>query len=501
MKPQNNRSLQLINTYLTLPPIFYELAKQSEFPNPQLLVFNEDLAKEPGFAESLAELSDEDKAQLFSGNRFPAGAIPISQAYAGHQFGYFTMLGDGRAILLGELVGESGESYDIQLKGSGRTKYSRGGDGKAAIKPMLREYLISEAMHGLKISTTRSLAVVLTGEEIIREVFLIGAVLTRVAKSHIRVGTFQYGYINGVENLKKIADYTIAKHFPALSGLAEVGEGNRYEALLEAVVDKQARLIADWMLVGFIHGVMNTDNMALSGETIDYGPCAFMDTYNPATVFSSIDTTGRYRYENQPNMALWNLSRLGDSLLPLLRPDQDDSITVAKSYLTQFGVKYERYRLEGMRRKLGLNTEIELDSVLIEELLNQMQLNHADFTNTFVRLTLETMGLDGSYLEGTQELYANEDFLEWRFVWNDRKTLEGENNEQSIRLMQAANPFVIPRNHQVEKVLDLAEKGDMTVFFKWLEALKNPYRYEDNRREMQELPKESTVGYRTFCGT
>lgn len=484
------REWNLQNSYFSLPSDFYQSATPSEFPKPEMVLWNEELA------EKLSLEKEEDMEQIFVGNRFPEGSRPISLAYTGHQFGYFTMLGDGRAILLGEIISKEGERFDIQLKGSGRTAYSRNGDGKARLSPMLREYLISEAMYHLGIATTRSLAVAMTGEKIFRDQAYEGAVLTRVASSHLRVGTFQFAFIRGKEELQKLADYTIQRHYPEWSG-----QTYRYEKLLEAVVEKQASLIARWQLIGFIHGVMNTDNMTISGETIDYGPCAFMDEYSPATVFSSIDTGGRYRYERQPEMAFWNLSRLADSLLPLISELQEEAIATAGAYVEKFREIYRREWLSGMRKKLGLTAELVLDGTLCEELLHQMEICKADYTNTFVRLTLEAMGEDGSYLEGTQELYASDDFQEWLFVWKDRRGLKEENPEQGLQQMQASNPFVIPRNHRVEEVLKKAEEGDLQSYLHFLELLKKPYHYTQENREYQELPKQSMQGYRTFCGT
>ena len=374
--------IKLENTYINLPDIFYSKQKPSSVPNPQLVAFNYSLAKE--LKLDIDYLTSKEGVEILSGNKVLEGTTPIAQAYAGHQFGYFTILGDGRAVLLGELITPKGERLDIQLKGSGETPYSRGGDGKASLGPMLREFIISEAMHGLNIPTTRSLAVVETGETVIRERLLPGAVLTRIASSHIRVGTFQYVASYGsTEELRSLADYAIERHYKEL-----VNEDNKYLKFLKAVIEKQADLISKWQLVGFIHGVMNTDNITISGETIDYGPCAFMDTYNPNTVFSSIDRGGRYAYGNQPNIGAWDLARFAESLLPLLSENKDQAINLAQEGISEYPEIFKKKWLAGMRAKLGLfNEEVE-DEALINELLSLMERYKADFTNTFRALTI-----------------------------------------------------------------------------------------------------------------
>src|SRR5690606_9955937 len=349
------------NTYAQLPAAFYARLDPVPVASPELVVLNESLAETLGLNGEA--LRDEEGVAVFAGNRVPDGATPLAQAYAGHQFGVFTMLGDGRAILLGEHVTPTGERVDIQLKGSGRTPFSRGGDGRAALGPMLREYIISEGMHGLGIPTSRSLAVVTTGEYIVRETLLPGAVLTRVAASHLRVGTFQYAAARGnVDDLRALADYALQRHGPDV----DPRDPGRFLQLLRAVVARQARLVAQWQLVGFIHGVMNTDNTTISGETIDYGPCAFMDVYDPATVFSSIDTYGRYAYQNQPAIAGWNLARFAEALLPLLHEDRDKGVELAQGAIDEFPGLYRRHWLTGMRAKLGLCTEEEDDEALID---------------------------------------------------------------------------------------------------------------------------------------
>ncbi len=374
------------NSYVSLPQSLFTNYQPTPVRSPKLAILNDSLATSLGL--NVQALQSEEGVATLAGNQVPDGAFPLAQAYAGHQFGHFTMLGDGRALLIGEHITPRGERVDIQLKGSGRTPYSRGGDGRAALGPMLREYMISEAMHALGIPTTRSLAVVTTGESVIRETALPGAILTRVAVSHIRVGTFQYASKWGTaEDLRALADYTLQRHYPD----ADAAE-NRYLSLFQEVIKRQAELIAKWQLVGFIHGVMNTDNMAISGETIDYGPCAFMDTYDPATVFSSIDAQGRYAYGNQPQIAGWNLARFAEALLPLLHDQQEEALKLAEDAILEFPKLYESNWLAGMRAKLGIFNEEEQDEALIEDLLSLMQEHHADYTNTFRALTFDKGG-------------------------------------------------------------------------------------------------------------
>lgn len=423
-------------------------------------------------------------------NEVPEGTISLAQAYAGHQFGHFTMLGDGRAVLLGEQITPQGDRVDIQLKGAGRTPYSRGGDGRAALGPMLREYIISEAMHGLGIPTTRSLAVVATGESLIRETEQPGAVLTRIAASHLRVGTFQYAAAWGtVEDLRILADYTLQRHYPE----APV-EDNPYLVLLREVMERQAALIAKWQLVGFIHGVMNTDNMALSGETIDYGPCAFMDVYNPETVFSSIDQQGRYAYHNQPGIGAWNLARFAETLLPLLADDQAQAIKLAEEAISDFSERSYQYWLTGMRAKLGIfNEELE-DVALIDTLLELMQKYRSDYTNTFRSLTLGVME--------DADLFGTPEFKQWNELWQARLSRQQESQSSSQELMRTSNPAIIPRNHRVEEALEAAvERKDYDVMERLLQALSNPYAYSPEQEEYSALPEESACPYRTFCGT
>ncbi|MBO9610861.1 MAG: YdiU family protein [Paenibacillaceae bacterium] len=478
-------------SYIRLPELFYTPMAPSPVRAPSLVKLNERLASSLGLdAEALAKGGE--GAAIFAGNRVPEGASPLAQAYAGHQFGHFTMLGDGRALLLGEQITPAGDRFDIQLKGSGRTPYSRRGDGRAALGPMLREYIVSEAMHALGIPTTRSLAVAATGETIYRETELPGAVLTRVAASHLRVGTFQYAAQWGAaEDLQALADYAIARHYPDLPS----GDG-RYVALLQAVCRRQAALIAKWQLVGFIHGVMNTDNMAISGETIDYGPCAFMDSYDPATVFSSIDTHGRYAYGNQPNIAAWNLARFAETLLPLLHEEEERAIELAEAELARYFDVYRGEWLAGMRAKLGLFGEEEHDQALAEDLLGLMQKHHADYTNTFRALSAEGMA------ESEALLFETSDFVQWRERWRARLARQEQSQEESRRLMRASNPAVIPRNHRVEEALAAAvERDDLSVMERLLAALADPYAYSPEQAEFSAAPAPSGRPYRTFCGT
>ncbi|MGG3837717.1 YdiU family protein [Paenibacillus dendritiformis] len=476
------------NSYARLPQLFFTTQSPAPVRAPKLIIFNEKLAASLGL--NVQALNSDDGAAVFAGNRIPEGAAPLAQAYAGHQFGHFTMLGDGRALLLGEQITPTDERMDIQLKGSGRTPYSRGGDGRAALGPMLREYIISEAMHGLGIPTTRSLAVVTTGEPVYRETELPGAVLTRVAASHLRVGTFEYASQWGkVEELRALADYAWQRHFPE----ADAGE-NRYLSLLREVGKRQAGLIAQWMRVGFIHGVMNTDNMTISGETIDYGPCAFMDAYDPATVFSSIDVQGRYAYGNQPYMAAWNLARLAEALLPLLHDNQEQAIELAEKEIAAFTKLYQRHWLAGMRAKLGLFNEEEEDESLIEELFELMEKHSADYTNTFRALTLGDTEETG--------LFGTDEYTQWHERWQARRGRQEETEDSSHQLMRDSNPAVIPRNHRVEEALEAAvEQGDYSVMERLLAVLANPYAYSPEQAEYATLPEPSACPYRTFCGT
>lgn len=484
----NEAGWNLDNSYARLPQSFYTLLESSPVPSPEIIVFNHKLADLLGL--DCASLDSKEGAAIFGGNALPRGSIPLAQAYAGHQFGYLNMLGDGRACLLGEQLTPDGDRFDIQLKGSGRTPYSRGGDGRAALGPMLREYIISEAMHGLRIPTTRSLAVVTTGEYITREAQLQGAVLARVAASHIRVGTFQYASKwCTIHELRAIADYTIHRHYPDAAKNEQP-----YLVLLQEVIKRQASLIAQWQLVGFIHGVMNTDNMTLSGETIDYGPCAFMDIYDPETVFSSIDLQGRYAYVNQPYIGAWNLARLAEALLPLLHEDEEQAIKLAEAEIARFMTQYEQHWLTGMRSKLGIfNEEVE-DEALIETLMKLMQEHQADYTNTFKALT--TGRLEELALHDTRA------FRDWHASWQARLLRQPQTKQESEQLMRSRNPAIIPRNHRVEEALEAAtESGDLHVMQKLVEALADPFAYSEEQEAYAELPPDNACPYRTFCGT
>ena len=483
-----NTGWKFDNSYARLPDSFYKKTAPTPVSSPKLVILNEPLAQALGLDPNT--LNRDDGAQIFAGNMLPNGSEPLAQAYAGHQFGHFAMLGDGRAVLLGEQVTPEGNRFDVQLKGAGRTHFSRGGDGRAALGPMLREYIISEAMEALGIPTTRSLAVVTTGDPVIRETDLPGAILTRVAASHLRVGTFQYaaGFLD-IEDLQTLAEYAIVRHYPDIEN-----DEMRYGNFLHEVVKRQADLISKWMLVGFIHGVMNTDNMTISGETIDYGPCAFMDTYDTKTVFSSIDRHGRYAYENQPKIGMWNLARFAESLLPLIDQDEEKAIEIAQNILGEFPKRYEANWLAGMRAKLGLFNEESADIHLINELLELMYQHKADYTNTFSRLTMNN-------LENLL-LFTTKPFQVWYEKWQARLDRQEQSRDESQDLMKISNPAVIPRNHRVEEALEAAvENGDLSVMENLLDALADPYNYDSIQEEYCSLPKPSTIPYRTFCGT
>jgi len=479
----------LDSSYARLPKSFFTTLNPIPVRSPKLIILNDPLATSLGL--NVQALKSIDGVAVLAGNQITEGTLPIAQAYAGHQFGHFAMLGDGRAVLLGEQITPQGERVDIQLKGSGKTPYSRGGDGRAALGPMLREYIISEAMHTLGIPTTRSLAVVTTGESVFREAGLLpGAILTRVASSHLRVGTFQFVSEWGTaSDLRVLADYTLQRHFPNVDTAP-----NQYLLLLQEVIKRQAVLIAKWQLVGFIHGVMNTDNMALSGETIDYGPCAFMDAYDPATVFSSIDAHGRYAYANQPPIAGWNLARFAETLLPLLHVDQAQAVELAQDAISEFTELYHGHWLTGMRAKLGIFNEESQDESLIEDLLSMMQTYRADYTNTFRTLTFDM-------LEDTV-LFGSEKFAQWYELWQARLVRQKETKASSQQLMRNSNPALIPRNHLVEAALEAAVKeADYSVMERLLDVLSSPYAHSPEQSDYSPLPEPSTRPYRTFCGT
>ena len=474
------------NTYSKLPNIFKEEIKPTPVHDPQLVVLNEELAKSLNL--DFTKINKKKLAEIFSGNSLPENTNTIAQAYAGHQFGHFTMLGDGRAVLLGEHLVNKNSRFDIQFKGSGRTSFSRGGDGRAALGPMLREYIISEAIYSLNIKTTRSLAVVKTGEKVVRENLLQGAILTRVASSHIRVGTFQYiAAKQNIEELKMLIDYTVDRHFPEIKS-----SENKALDLLNLVMQRQCQLIVDWMRIGFIHGVMNTDNMAISGETIDYGPCAFMDIYDPKTVFSSIDKFGRYAYSNQPPIAKWNLARFAECLIPIIDSNEDKAIKIVSEIIDNFQKIYEDKWLNMMRDKLGLFGEDKNDKNLIKSLLDWMEKNKAYYTNTFCHLMGITMN---------EKIYQDNDFKNWVNDWKERSTLNNSSKVKQNELMEKVNPVVIPRNHKVEEALTAAENNNFEVMNRLLKVLKKPYNVNKDISEFQSPAPLSKEKYQTFCGT
>lgn len=484
------------NSYGRLPDRFHVRLPPTPVRAPRLIRLNVPLAEELGIAP--ASIDAEAAAAVFSGNRVPEGADPIAMAYAGHQFGHFVpQLGDGRAILLGEVVDREGRRRDVQLKGAGRTPFSRGGDGRAALGPVLREYLVSEAMHALGIPTTRTLAAVTTGEQVYREDVLPGAVLTRVAASHIRVGTFEYFAVRGdVDAVRQLADHVIERHYPDLR------QSERpYLALLEAVVKRQAALVARWLQVGFIHGVMNTDNTSVSGETIDYGPCAFMDAYDPATVFSSIDRGGRYAFANQPPIAQWNLARLAETLLSLIDPEPERALEPARAAIDAFPGHFERHWMAGMRRKLGLATGEAGDRALVDGLLDAMHAGTADFTLTFRRLCDAAAAPEA--LAGVRSLFsAPGTFDAWAATWRDRLERDPQSPGERADAMRRVNPAFIPRNHRVERALAAAvERDDFAPFEELLQVLSTPYEDQPGRAEYAEPPQPGERVLQTFCGT
>ena len=475
------------NTYSKLPDDF--LVKQAPIPvkSPELIIINKDLSKDLDL--DFTNISEENLSQLFSGNLLPTGSNSIAQAYAGHQFGHFTMLGDGRAVLMGEHLSKTKERFDIQFKGSGRTPFSRSGDGRAALGPMLREYIISEAMHGLNIPTTRSLAVVKTGENVMRDTYLPGAVLTRIASSHIRVGTFQYlAATQNNKNLKVLMDYVINRHYPNINN-----SKNQALDLLKTLIDVQIDLVVNWMRTGFIHGVMNTDNMSISGETIDYGPCAFMDEYNPETVFSSIDQQGRYSFLNQPKIIKWNIARFAECIIPFIDNDKDKAVEMATEAINTFEEIYQNKWLNMMRDKLGLFGEDINDQILIMDLLTWMHKSKVDYTNTFCFLMNKKFSFN--------EKYNNEDFIIWKKRWGDRLKLNNNTEEKYLKLMHTTNPLVIPRNHMVEEALAAANNGDIEPVHNILKVLEKPYTDQENISIFQNPNPHGNEDYKTFCGT
>ncbi|ERM81833.1 hypothetical protein P872_08845 [Rhodonellum psychrophilum GCM71 = DSM 17998] len=484
------RGWNLDNSYARLPEKMFALSSPSPVHQPTKILFNYKLAEEIGLKYDSE--SDEEIALLFSGNTVPEGAKPLAQAYAGHQFGHFTMLGDGRAILLGEQITPENIRLDIQLKGAGFTAFSRRGDGRATLRSMLREYLISEAMYGLGIPSSRSLAVIGTGEKVYREQSNQGAVLTRISSSHIRVGTFEYvKNFLPKETLQEFTDYVIERHYPEIKK-----SENPALALLNAVMERQIDLVVNWMRVGFIHGVMNTDNMSVAGETFDYGPCAFMNAYNPKTVFSAIDTEGRYAFGNQPKIVLWNLSCFAESILPLIHSDTQEAIRLAEEALNSFSSKYEKKWSEMMGRKLGLVhlSDSGLGKELVQELLIWMGKNNADYTNTFLEIQSDSKEKTG--------VYATESFSNWLSKWKTMMTLDGKDFQSTLKTMKANNPSFIPRNHLVEKALDDAcLNGDFGLFEQLLQVFADPYQSVPAFNEMQTPPANGDRHYQTHCGT
>ena len=475
------------NTYSKLPDPFISNTSPIPVKSPEFIILNDNLSNQLGLNFSL--VNKKELSNLFSGNSLPEGSKSIAQAYAGHQFGHLTMLGDGRAVLIGEHISKNNERFDIQFKGSGQTPFSRNGDGRAALGPMLREYIISEAMHSLNIPTTRSLAVVKTGEDVVRENILQGAILTRVASSHLRVGTFQYVAMRKNENeLKTLVDYTIDRHYPNIKKSKK-----KAIDLLKVLIELQIDLVINWMRVGFIHGVMNTDNMSISGETIDYGPCAIMDTYDPKTVFSSIDEFGRYAYFNQPSITKWNLARFAECLIPLIDPKKEKAIEIATEAINSFDKSYETKWINMMRDKLGLFGQDSKDQVLILDLLTWMHKNKADYTNTFCFL------MDKNFQHS--KIYNDEIFLTWKERWKERLKLNNNTPEKYLSLMKSVNPLVIPRNHKVEEVLESANNNDLSPLKKLINVLEKPYKKTKENIDYQSPAPVSDKKYKTFCGT
>ena len=471
MNNENNEGhIRLDKTYLSLDEIFYTLQDPQPVTEPSIFYYNKELAK-----KLKIRLNDKEIVDYFSGNKIIPNTKPFAQAYAGHQFGHFTMLGDGRAIILGEIQFKD-KLYDIQLKGTGRTPYSRGGDGRATLPAMIREYLISEAMHFLKIPTTRSLCVIETKDKVYRQKEESGAVLTRMAESHIRVGTFEYASLVGIKQLGQLLNYAIERHYPELKR-----DNNPAQALLKKVMDKQIKLIVEWLRIGFIHGVMNTDNTSISGETIDYGPCAFMNFYDEKTVYSSIDTQGRYSFGNQANIIKWNIVKLAEALLPLIHENEEESIKIAEEIIGGFDQKFQNAYIIMMSKKLGLLSKQERDVNIIMELLTLMKKYKMDYTNTFFKLS------------NNEDPFTEDEGKDWFIRWKYR--IEKQDPKETQKLMQGSNPAIIPRNHHVEKaILDKVE------FERFLKALKRPYDYRNVKEEFQK-PPESEVGYKTYCGT
>ena len=479
------------NSYLNLPEIFLSKINPVKVSSPELIIFNEKLSNDLNL--DFKSNSNIEIAKIFAGNILPNGSECIAQAYAGHQFGYFTVLGDGRAVLLGEHINKENNKFDIQLKGSGKTPYSRNGDGRAALGPMLREYLISEAMHGLNIPTTRALAVVKTGEKVFREKEMDGAILTRIASSHIRIGTFQYAAMQGKKDiLEKLLNYTIKRHHPEI---LEKKEENKAIQIIEKLIEKQISLVANWMRVGFIHGVLNTDNVSLAGETIDYGPCSYMDYYDPKTVFSSIDHQGRYSFNNQEIITHWNISRFAETLIPLIDNNEDKAIKIGSKIIDSFGDKFKSQWLKMMKNKLGLINDIPNDEKLIFKFLNWMEKNRVDYTNTFLYLM--------NSQNNNNPHYKSKDFQDIYAEWKNRIGKNKCSEKEVIKIMASNNPYYIPRNHIVEKCLyEATINNNMKEFNSLIQLYKNPYKkLENNENYQQPSSFAFTEKYKTFCGT
>lgn len=494
---------KFVNSYTQLPQSFFSRVKPTPVSRPSLIALNHELAEEL-YLDAQA-LNSADGIALFAGNALPSSAQPIAQAYAGHQFGHFNpQLGDGRAILLGDVLDRQGQYRDIQLKGAGPTSYSRNGDGRAAMGPVIREYMLSEAMHRLGIKTTRALAAVATGETVYRQTALPGAIVTRVATSHIRIGTFEYFFgLRDKQGVQQLADFVIARHYP------QAATADRpYLALLEQVIDAQACLVAQWLLVGFIHGVMNTDNMSISGETIDYGPCAFMERYDPATVFSSIDQGGRYAYGNQGSIALWNLTRLAECLLPLLHDNQDEAVRLAQDALGAFSKIFDQHWLQGMRHKLGFSSVQEQDQALITELLQLLHDYRVDYTLGFrllaTTLTATEPQQANPWLNAFQRLAdkPGDDVHAWLARWHNRLQQEHQDMMTIANNMNLINPLYIPRNHRVENVISAAvERNDFSVMEEMMRVLREPFTEQTGMEEYAQPASLNARPYQTFCGT
>ncbi len=485
------------NSFARMPEYFYSRVKPTPVQKPEMIQFNEELATELGL--DIEAFKDQEVTDFFAGNTLPEGSNPIAMAYCGHQFGNLNPeLGDGRAIALGEVIGNDDLRYDIQLKGSGRTPYSRNGDGRAALGPVLREYLLSEAMAVHNVPTTRALAAVTTGESVRRHGMPPGAIITRVARGFVRVGTFVYFAIRGnQEGVKKLADYVIERNYPEIQS-AE----NPYLALLENVIDRQASLIAKWMQLGFIHGVMNTDNMSIAGETIDYGPCAFIDEYHPGKVFSSIDRQGRYAYQNQPAAGHWDLCRFAEAIVPLIDDDQEAAVSKVQAVINSYPSRYEGYWLAGMSQKIGLSQTVEGDKALIEDLLTRMADNTADFTLTFYYLS-DALSESTDNDQAIRNLFTDgASFDEWAIKWRERLSSESTSDNERSHQMHEVNPLYIPRNHLVEAVIRAAEDHlDFEPFYEFMEVLKKPYSKQEGKEKYALPPISEEVVHETFCGT